>query len=68
MPEGGHDGAWYCGKRPQFDDNGLRNYCPPEGCPKGFCAVDAGWKFGDPSPARCTGHSTTGEQEGEEGK
>lgn len=50
MAEGGHDGAWYCGKRPQFDESGLRNFCPPEGCPKGYCALDAGWHHSEPSP------------------
>lgn len=55
MAEGGHDGAWYCGHRDQFDVNGLRNFCPPEGCPKGFCARDNGWQHDDPSPDRCTG-------------
>lgn len=54
MAEGGHDGAWYCAHRPQFT-YGLRNFCPPEGCPKGYCARDDGWNFGDPSPDRCTG-------------
>ncbi len=55
MPEGGHDGAWYCAHRTQFDADGLRNFCPPEGCPKGFCARDDGWQHGDASPDRCTG-------------
>lgn len=55
MAEGGHDGAWYCGNRPQFDEQGQCNFCPEEGCPKGYCALDAGWKNGDPSPDRCTG-------------
>lgn len=51
-----HEGAWYCASRPQFDEDGLRNYCPPEGCPKGFCARDdAMWQFGEPSPRRCQG-------------
>lgn len=54
MPEGGHDGAWYCGKRPQFDEKGRRNFCPPEGCPKGYCVRDVGWRHGDPSPDECT--------------
>lgn len=55
MAEGGHEGAWYCGHREQFDANGLRNFCPEEGCPKGYCARDDGWKFGDVSPRRCLG-------------
>lgn len=55
MAEGGNDGAWYCANRPQFDAEQGRNFCPPEGCPKGYCALDAGWKHGDPSPDRCTG-------------
>jgi hypothetical protein len=53
-----YEGAWYCGNRPQFDGNKLRNFCPPEGCPKGYCARDAGWRFGEPSPAECT-HTPT---------
>lgn len=48
------EGAWYCGRRPQFDAKGLRNFCPPEGCPLGYCARDAGWKFGEPSPRAVT--------------
>lgn len=56
------EGAWYCGHRPQFDGDGLRNFCPVEGCPKGYCARDAGWNFGDPSPDRCTGILTKQEQ------
>ena len=55
MAEGGHDGAWYCSHREQFDAKGLRNFCPDEGCPKSYCARDAGWNFGEPSPDRCTG-------------
>lgn len=50
-----YEGAWYCGHRPQFDDDGLRNFCPVEGCPKGYCARDDGWQPGDASPDRCTG-------------
>lgn len=56
MAEGGHDGAWYCAHRPQFDEQGLRNFCPEEGCPKDYCARDAGWNHGEPSPGRCMGY------------
>lgn len=57
MAEGGLDefGAWYCGNRPQFSEQGFRNFCPPEGCPKGFCAMDAGWKHGEEAPPQCRG-------------
>jgi hypothetical protein len=54
MPEGGHDGAWYCANRPQFDEAMQRNFCPPQGCGVGHCARDLGWKCGDPWPDRYT--------------
>lgn len=57
MDEVRYDGAWYCTKGPQYDEKGLRNVCPPAGCPKGYCALVAGWKSGEPTPDGCYGKS-----------
>jgi hypothetical protein len=57
MAEGGLDEyeSWRCA-------GDTSRFCPPEGCPKGYCAIAHGWKNGDESPDECTGkrmHWTT---------
>jgi hypothetical protein len=42
--------AWRCPK-----PGHAYNLCPPEGCPKDYCARDEGWLLGQPSPDKCTG-------------
>ncbi len=54
--------SWRCCNEP----NGVKMFCPPEGCPKSFgCARDQGWLPGRPTPNGC---KTLPAQSSERGK
>lgn len=44
--------AWRC----CHENAGENLFCPPEGCPKSFCARDNAWLPGMDSPAECVGY------------